>query len=237
MTEAAIYLATAPKSNTAVTTYAAAKADVDAHGALPVPAHLRNASSGMGKALGWGAGYQYPHDFKGHHVREEYLPEELRGHHYYEPSDSGDEREIAARQAAAARRVATKRATRRNRTDGMPSYVAMLRGINVSGSKPVKMDALRASFEALGFKNVRTYVQSGNVVFEAKERAAAPLGPEDRRADQARLRVRRAGAGARRRRARPGGRGEPVPQAAWAGARPDASCTSLFSPARRRPPG
>jgi uncharacterized protein (DUF1697 family) len=60
----------------------------------------------------------------------------------------------------------------------MPSYVAMLRGINVSGSKPVKMDALRASFEALGFKNVRTYVQSGNVVFEAKERAAAPLGPK-----------------------------------------------------------
>jgi putative ATPase len=99
MTEAAIYLATAPKSNTAVTTYAAAKADVDAHGALPVPAHLRNASSGMGKALGWGAGYRYPHDFKGHHVHEEYLPAEIRGHRYYEPSDSGDEREIAARQA------------------------------------------------------------------------------------------------------------------------------------------
>jgi len=58
----------------------------------------------------------------------------------------------------------------------MPSYVAMLRGINVSGNKPVKMEALRASFEALGFKNVRTYVQSGNVVFEAKEREAAPLG-------------------------------------------------------------
>jgi len=55
MTEAAIYLATAPKSNTALTTYAAAKADVDAQGALPVPAHLRNASSGMAKALGWGA--------------------------------------------------------------------------------------------------------------------------------------------------------------------------------------
>jgi putative ATPase len=98
MTEAAIYLATAPKSNTAVTTYAAAKADVDAHGALPVPAHLRNASSGMGKALGWGANYRYPHDFKGHYVREEYLPEEIRGHRYYEPSDSGEEREIAARQ-------------------------------------------------------------------------------------------------------------------------------------------
>src|SRR5450432_1107690 len=97
MTEAAIYLATAPKSNTAVTAYAAAKAAVDAHGALPVPAHLRNASSGTGKALGWGAGYQYPHDFEGHHVREEYLPEALRGHRYYKPSDSGDERAIAER--------------------------------------------------------------------------------------------------------------------------------------------
>ena len=60
----------------------------------------------------------------------------------------------------------------------MPSYVAMLRGINVSGSKPAKMDALRASFEALGFKNVRTYVQSGNVLFEAKAPTAAPLGPK-----------------------------------------------------------
>jgi putative ATPase len=99
MTQAAIYLATAPKSNTAVTTYAAAKADVEAHGALPVPAHLRNASSALGKSLGWGAGYQYPHDFQGHHVREEYLPEALRGHRYYAPSDSGDEREIGERQA------------------------------------------------------------------------------------------------------------------------------------------
>jgi putative ATPase len=99
MTEAAIYLATAPKSNTAVTTYAAAKADIDAHGALPVPAHLRNAATPLGKSLGWGAGYQYPHDFTGHYVREEYLPEAIRGHRYYEPSDSGHEAEIAERLA------------------------------------------------------------------------------------------------------------------------------------------
>ena len=58
----------------------------------------------------------------------------------------------------------------------MPSYVAMLRGINVSGSKMIKMEALRVSFEALGFSNVRTYVQSGNVVFTAKDRTAAALG-------------------------------------------------------------
>ena len=99
MTEAAIYLATAPKTNTAITTYAAAKADVDAHGALAVPNHIRNAPTPLVKQLGWGAGYQYPHDFAGHYVREEYLPEAIRGHRYYEPSDSGHEAEIAARLA------------------------------------------------------------------------------------------------------------------------------------------
>src|SRR5690349_19193401 len=77
MTQAVLYRASAPKSNSALTTYAAAKADVDATGALPVPAHLRNASTPLGKSLGWGGGYQYPHDFAGHYVREEYLPEPL----------------------------------------------------------------------------------------------------------------------------------------------------------------
>lgn len=48
----------------------------------------------------------------------------------------------------------------------MPTHIAMLRGINVSGHKPVKMERLRASFEALGFTDVKTYVQSGNVVFK-----------------------------------------------------------------------
>ncbi len=97
MTQAALYLATAPKSNTALTTYAAAKGDVDAHGALPVPPHLRNASTPLQKSLGWSSGYQYPHDFEGHYVREEYLPEALRGRRYYEPSESGREKAIGDR--------------------------------------------------------------------------------------------------------------------------------------------
>jgi putative ATPase len=97
MTQAVLYLAAAPKSNTAVTAYGAAKADVDAHGALPVPAHLRNASTKLGKELGWGAEYRYPHDFDGHYVREEYLPEALRGRRYYAPTDSGRERAIKER--------------------------------------------------------------------------------------------------------------------------------------------
>jgi putative ATPase len=100
MSQTAIYLAVAPKSNTSLTTYSAAKADVEQFGALPVPLHLRNASSGLGKSLGFGEGYQYPHNFDGHYVPADYLPEDLRGRRYYEPSPSGRERDIAAHLAA-----------------------------------------------------------------------------------------------------------------------------------------
>ncbi|SRR6266568_3644722 len=57
----------------------------------------------------------------------------------------------------------------------MPIYVAMFRGINVGGQKIVKMEKLRTSFEQLGFRRVRTYVQSGNVIFEAKKASANKL--------------------------------------------------------------
>jgi uncharacterized protein (DUF1697 family) len=57
----------------------------------------------------------------------------------------------------------------------MPMYIAMLRGINVTGYKIIKMEALRAAFAALGFKNVKTYVQSGNVIFEATSSSTASL--------------------------------------------------------------
>jgi len=104
MSQAAIYLAVAPKSNSSLTTYAAARRDVEAHGALPVPLHLRNASSGLGKSLGFGQGYQYPHNFEGHYVVENYLPEALRGRRYYEPSASGRERDIGDYLAALRKR-------------------------------------------------------------------------------------------------------------------------------------
>jgi putative ATPase len=97
MTQAVLYLAAAPKSNSALTTYAAAKKDVDAHGALPVPAHLRNAATPLGKSMGWGAGYQYPHDFSRHHVDERYLPEELGRARYYQPGTEGAEAGLAER--------------------------------------------------------------------------------------------------------------------------------------------
>jgi putative ATPase len=107
MTQAVLYLASAPKSNTALTTFVAAKADVEAHGALPVPIEFRGAPTPLTKSLGFGAGYQYPHDFEGHYVPQAYLPEKLRDRRYYTPSDSGEEAAIKARLEAV--RVAPKK--------------------------------------------------------------------------------------------------------------------------------
>lgn len=55
----------------------------------------------------------------------------------------------------------------------MPQYIALLRGINVSGQKIIKMDKLRAIFESIGFTKVSTYIQSGNVIFDSEEEDAA----------------------------------------------------------------
>lgn len=57
----------------------------------------------------------------------------------------------------------------------MPTYISLIRGINVGGHKKVKMDQLRKSVEALGFENVRTYVQSGNIVFDAARQSTGTL--------------------------------------------------------------
>jgi uncharacterized protein (DUF1697 family) len=57
----------------------------------------------------------------------------------------------------------------------MPTYISMLRGINVGGHKLVKMDQLRESFESLGFQQVKTYIQSGNVVFTSAKLSTAAL--------------------------------------------------------------
>jgi putative ATPase len=70
---------------------------VTAHGALPVPLHLRNPDHGMARMLGYGQGYRYPHDFPGHHVEQQYLPDALAGERLYAPSDSGHEATIAER--------------------------------------------------------------------------------------------------------------------------------------------
>lgn len=88
MTQAVIYLACAPKSNSALTTYAAARRDVLHEGNLPLPKHLLNAPTKLQKNLGHGRGYKYPHNFSGHYVAEDYLPGKLQGRRYYEPSET-----------------------------------------------------------------------------------------------------------------------------------------------------
>lgn len=99
MAEAAIYLATAPKSSSAITSYHRAREAVQAHGNLPVPLHLRNAPTGLMKSLGYGKGYDYSHDFAPddpRRYRQRYLPEGLEGG-FYQPSSHGFEKEIQER--------------------------------------------------------------------------------------------------------------------------------------------
>jgi len=97
LTQATTYLACAPKSNASMTAFLSARAAVQEHGALPVPAHLRNASSSLGAALGHGRNYKYPHDHAGHHVNEVYLPEVIAGRRFFSPSDEGAEKALGAR--------------------------------------------------------------------------------------------------------------------------------------------
>ena len=97
LSQVVCYLACAPKSNSALTAYARARKDVKELGALGVPLHLRNAPTGLMRDIGYGKEYKYPHNFEGHYVIEEYLPEELKGKVYYTPSESGAEKEIKER--------------------------------------------------------------------------------------------------------------------------------------------
>lgn len=100
LTQAVTYLALAPKSNRALTAYAAARKLVRERGTLPVPARYRPGSTALDRAAGHGQGYKYPHDFEGHYVAEDYLPDAIVGERIYEPSESGFEAELAARRAA-----------------------------------------------------------------------------------------------------------------------------------------
>jgi putative ATPase len=113
MTQAVTYLACAPKSNTALTTYAAARRAVKEHGALPVPAKLRNAVTALDRQMGRGQDYKYPHDFEGHYVPETYLPDALLGQRFYQPSNAGDEAETGARLARWRARMTESRGTER----------------------------------------------------------------------------------------------------------------------------
>ncbi len=95
ITEATIYLATAPKSNSALA-YHAALAEIEENGAGPVPIHLMD-SSRDAKGLGHGQGYDYPHNHEGHWTPQQYLPTSMLGTNFYKPSDQGYELQVKER--------------------------------------------------------------------------------------------------------------------------------------------
>ena len=94
LVQAAIYLATAPKSNSIYTAYGAVKAVIDKHGALPVPLNIRNAPTALMRGIGYGKDYKYAHDYKDAYVPQDYLPEKLEGRYFYKPTDRGYENRI-----------------------------------------------------------------------------------------------------------------------------------------------
>ncbi|GMU39958.1 MAG: ATPase AAA [Chloroflexota bacterium] len=92
LAEATVYLARAPKSNSAYAAYNRALADVEATRNDPVPLHLRNAATGLMKEMGYGQGYQYAHDYEGHVAPgQTYRPPSVEGHVYYVPGSLGHE--------------------------------------------------------------------------------------------------------------------------------------------------
>lgn len=91
LAECTVYLARSPKSNSAYLAIDNALAAVRQSGDLPVPLHLRNAPTSLMKEMGYGADYKYPHDYPGHYVAQQYLPDALVGTRFYHPADNSHE--------------------------------------------------------------------------------------------------------------------------------------------------
>ena len=106
LAEAAVYLATAPKSARVYEAWSAALAAARESPAAPVPLHLRNAPTKLMKELGYGAGYQYAHRVPDAYVPQDYLPDVMADATFYEPGPFGFERDIAKRLAWWAQRRA-----------------------------------------------------------------------------------------------------------------------------------
>ena len=97
LSEAAVYLATSPKSNASYMAIENAQEMVREKGDLPVPLHIRNAPTKLMKKLGYHDGYKYAHSFEGNFTQDNFLPEELKGTKFYEPGKNPKEDEIKRR--------------------------------------------------------------------------------------------------------------------------------------------
>lgn len=97
LSQCTTYLASSPKSNASYMAIKLAKQKVTDTGDLPVPLHLRNAPTRLMKESGYGVGYQYAHDYPGHFIEQEFLPEQIKDTKFYEPGDNAREAEIRNR--------------------------------------------------------------------------------------------------------------------------------------------
>ena len=97
LAEAAAYLAIAPKSNSLYQAYSRVQEEIKQGPNESVPLHLRNPVTSLMKGMGYGKGYKYAHDYPGHFVEQQNLPDSLQDKHYYIPSDQGYEKQIIAR--------------------------------------------------------------------------------------------------------------------------------------------
>ena len=97
LAECTVYLARSPKSNSAYMAINDALAAVEKTGDLPVPLHLRNAPTALMKQMGYGADYKYPHDYPGHFVEQQYLPDALAGTRFWHPADNAAEQKLSGK--------------------------------------------------------------------------------------------------------------------------------------------
>lgn len=97
LAQAVVYLACAPKSNAVYEAYNRVSEDVKNTKDEPVPLHIRNAPTKLMKDLGYGKGYKYAHNFEGNFVKQEHMPDKLKGKKYYFPTENGLEKEIKER--------------------------------------------------------------------------------------------------------------------------------------------
>jgi len=117
LAEAAVYLATAPKSNSLYEAYSRVQEEIKRGSSESVPLHLRNPVTPLMKKMGYGKGYKYAHDYPGHFVEQQNLPDSLQGKRYYTPSEQGYEKRVIARLKAWWRSIGKPKEPRREQED------------------------------------------------------------------------------------------------------------------------
>jgi putative ATPase len=97
LAEAAVYLAAAPKSNSLYAAYSKVQGEIKKGSSESVPLHLRNPVTPLMQEMGYGKDYKYAHDYPGHIVEQQHLPDSLKGRQFYTPGSLGFEKQIQER--------------------------------------------------------------------------------------------------------------------------------------------